>query len=227
MIDDRTEQLWGSSPVRAFLSHEAGFKAGAAEIKGALAQYGIAGFLAHEDIIPTSEWQEEILLALRTMHLMIPLLTPGFHERVWTDQEIGFGVARGIPFIPVRLGSDPCGFIGKYQALNHSGGPYSNLGSSIFALMLDGGGASLRELAKDAFIYAVWNARSYAEANHLAAWLPRIKDLSDEQVKSLIQAFEGNSQVGDSFRFQEALPGTWLKSPALRTCFLQTLMESK
>ena len=207
MVDDPAERLWGGpSPVRAFLSHTAEFKAEAAKIKIGLSWYGIAGFLAHEDITPTSEWQEEILFALQTMDLMIPLLTRTFQESQWTGQEIGYGFARQKPFIPVRLGSDPYGFIGKYQALNYSGDTYSDLGRSIFELMLDREGADLRELAKDAFVYAVSNARSFDIANELALWLPKIKDLSDEQVTSLIQAFNNNSQVGGAYDFQNALP---------------------
>ena len=114
------ERLWGpSGSIRAFVSHKAEFREGAAELKEHLRWYGISAFLAHEDIAPTREWQDEILLALESMDVMIPLLTPGFRESEWTNEEVGYAnVCRDVQIIPrgaVRRGADPCGFIGRYQ----------------------------------------------------------------------------------------------------------------
>ena len=200
------ERLWGSREVRAFLGHKAEFRVEAAEIKAGLLQYGIAAFLAHEDIAPTREWQEEILLALDTMDLMIPLLTPGFQESEWTGQEIGYALARGVPLVPVRLGSDPYGFIGRYQAMSGTAEPYRDLGRRIFELMLDNDSFTLRELAKDAFVHAVSDAPNFATANQLATYLPIIKDLSPEHITSLVLAYNSNSQVSGAHRFARALP---------------------
>lgn len=200
-----SDQLWGSGTVRAFLSHKADYKTAAAGLKDGLRQYGIAAFVAHEDITPTREWEEEILRALNDMDLMIPLLTPGFQESEWTGQEIGFAIARSVPMIPVRHGSDPFGFIGRYQALNWQGGAYSDLAARIFELMLDSEQPALRELGTNAYVNAVSNASSFAEANWLALYLSRVKRLSLEQLSSLVQAFNTNSQVRGSHRFRQAL----------------------
>ena len=59
----------------------------------------------------------EIEKALFSMHALLPLLTDGFHDSNWTDQEIGIAVGRGVPVISVKLGTDPYGFIAKYQAV--------------------------------------------------------------------------------------------------------------
>ena len=63
---------------------------------------------------------EEIDLALRSMHALSALLTPDFHLSDWTDQEVGFALGRGVLVVPVRLGLDPYGFIGKVQGLSGS-----------------------------------------------------------------------------------------------------------
>ena len=47
---------------------------------------------------------------------MCALLTEGFHESNWTDQEVGFALARGILVIPVKYESAPYGFMGRIQA---------------------------------------------------------------------------------------------------------------
>ena len=79
--------------------------------------YGIVGFVAHEDIHPTLEWQIEIERALQAMDAFIAVHTPGFSQSFWTQQEIGFAVGRGTMIISFRMGEDPTGFISKQQAL--------------------------------------------------------------------------------------------------------------
>jgi hypothetical protein len=49
----------------------------------------------------------------------VALLTTEFHDSDWTDQEVGYALARRVPIISVRMGRDPYGFLGKFQAANH------------------------------------------------------------------------------------------------------------
>ncbi len=111
------DQLWGEGLLRVFISHKAEDKVLAKNIKGSFRVYGIASFVAHEDIVPMHEWQTEIERALFSMDLLVALLTEKFSESNWTDQEIGVAIGREVPVIPVRMGKDPYGFIGKYQAI--------------------------------------------------------------------------------------------------------------
>jgi len=52
------------------------------------------------------------------MDSFVALLTGGFHDSLWTDQEVGFAFGRGVPIISVKLEIAPYGFIGKFQALS-------------------------------------------------------------------------------------------------------------
>ena len=92
-------------------------KCDTATLKDALRYYGISAFVAHEDIHPTKEWQDEIENALSTMDGFVALMTSGFHNSDWTDQEVGYALARAVPIIAMRLERDPYGFLGKFQAL--------------------------------------------------------------------------------------------------------------
>jgi hypothetical protein len=114
---------WAPNRLRLFLSHVSEDKKQVAAIKIALSQCGISAFVAHQDIEPTKEWVDVILEALETCHAMAALLTPLFHESKWTDQEIGYCLRRGIPILPVRLGIDPYGFLGRFQGLSGSTKP--------------------------------------------------------------------------------------------------------
>lgn len=102
---------------RLFISHIAIHKDKATRLKSCLVRYGIDGFVAHEDIEPTLEWQSEIEKALRTMDAFLAIHTVGFSKSIWAQQEVGYAVGRGVKIISLQMGEDPIGFISKHQAL--------------------------------------------------------------------------------------------------------------
>lgn len=126
--------FWHVQEPRVFISHVSSFKKEAIVYKAYLNLFGINGFVAHEDIEPTKKWQDEIELALSTMDALLALLTPGSNESKWTDQEVGVAVGRRVPVIPIRIGLDPYGLIGKYQAVREQGKKFlkSAMKSSLF-----------------------------------------------------------------------------------------------
>ena len=58
---------------KLFISHISKDKAIATRLKSCLENYGICGFVAHEDIHPTLEWQSEIERALNNMDALIAI----------------------------------------------------------------------------------------------------------------------------------------------------------
>jgi hypothetical protein len=97
------------------------------------------------------------------------LLSKDFHESNWTDQEVGYAVARGIPIIAVRLGRDPYGFIGKFQALR----------SDWDAAPLDIAKLLIKEdRMVAAYIQQIARSRNFIDSNKLADLLPSIDKLS-------------------------------------------------
>ena len=102
----------------ARLSDHHGF---AGEMREWFKRLGIAAFVAHEDIEPTHEWQLMIESALDSMDALVALLHPTFHMSRWCDQEVGIAIGKQKLVLSVRLGADPHGFIGKYQAVSGAG----------------------------------------------------------------------------------------------------------
>ena len=107
----------GETDFRLFISHLAKHKDKATRLKSCLAVHAISGFVAHEDIHPTLEWQAEIERGLFSMDAMVAVHTPGFSQSMWCQQEVGFALGRGVKVISLRMGEDPTGFISKRQAL--------------------------------------------------------------------------------------------------------------
>ena len=113
-------RIWGRGKIRVFLSHKSEYKNETARLKNELSKHDISCFVAHEDVEPTREWQTEIENALFSMDILVALMTEGFQESYWTDQEIGIALGQKKRVISVNLGTSPYGFIGKVQALSSS-----------------------------------------------------------------------------------------------------------
>ncbi len=69
------------------------------------------------------------------MDALAAILTPGFHDSDWTDQEIGVAVGRELLIIGIRRGVDPYGFIGKYQSLQALGCTVQQVADAIFDIL--------------------------------------------------------------------------------------------
>lgn len=137
---------------RLFISHISKDKLIATRLKDALAVYDIAGFVAHEDIHPTLPWQDEIERGLQTMDAMIAVHTVGFKDSIWTQQEVGFALGRGVKLISFKMGEDPMGFIGKHQALARQRRTAEEIAKEIDGLLAADPRTSTRLTeAKDAF----------------------------------------------------------------------------
>lgn len=110
--------IWRGIPdLRVFLSHISKDKIKATRLRDCLKPHGIQAFVAHEDIEPTKEWQNEIERGLYSMDAFVSIHTAGFSKSIWTQQEIGVALGRGVKIIALRMGEDPTGFISKHQAL--------------------------------------------------------------------------------------------------------------
>jgi len=118
---------WEPGTFRLFVSHTAANARVAGEMRRILASWRVDAFVAHSTIEPTREWMNVIEAALGSCDAMTALLTPDFVESKWCDQEVGYCVARSVLIVPVKLPSDPHGFIGRYQAAS-VGQPVSPLG---------------------------------------------------------------------------------------------------
>jgi hypothetical protein len=189
---DATKRIWGDDGFRVFLSHKSAWKKETADLKDRLGLFGASGFVAHRDIHPTREWQDEIVNALASMDAFVALMTKDFHESHWTDQEVGFAFARGIPIIAVRLGTDPYGFIGKFQALSCN---WDTAAEEIARILIRNGRMF------DAYVSALRTCPSFSVGNILAKALPGIESLTASQIESVVAAYNANPELRGSFGF--------------------------
>jgi hypothetical protein len=179
--------------LRLFVSHISGEKEKATDLQSALLDLGIAAFVAHKDIKPTKEWRNEIERALKTADALVALLTPGFHESDWTDQEIGFAMGREILIVSVRYGRDPYGFIGVFQAVPGSDGPAA-VATSLYEAMLSHPKTSLR--MRDALVALFESTGSFKEARVRMSLLEAVEgDWTEAQLARIKEAVTSNPQI--------------------------------
>jgi hypothetical protein len=195
--DEACQRIWKEGYFRLFLSHKSEEKVQIAALKEALQAYGISSFVAHEDIHPTEEWQNEIENALATMDGFLAAMTTGFHHSDWTDQEVGFAFARRVPMIALRLGKDPYGFIGKFQGLRAS---WEDAPLEIAKILIK------NERMFAAWLHAIRNCFSYDHGNTLGKLLPSLSKLAEEQIDELIDAYNDGGQATGSYAFNGGKP---------------------
>lgn len=191
------ERLWGAGHVRLFISHKTTAKIEAGEYKKVLLPYGVSSFVAHEDIEPTLEWQEEIERALFTMDVLVAMLTPDFHDSCWTDQEVGIAMGRRVPVIPIRLGQVPYGFIGKYQALGGTLSESKTTAERVYEILWKT--SSIHSRLCEALIIAFENAASFSQANTIMKRLMTIEQLPHDLIDRAEKAPSVNNQVADAY----------------------------
>ena len=189
---ERNDEIWGAGKYRAFISHLSEKKEIATKLKKQLKAFGVSCFVAHEDIEPTKAWQDELEEALMSMDCLVALLTDGFHESKWTDQEIGFACARGVKVIPVMQGAVPYGFIGKFQGVKFNP---ETIAWEVFKQM------PMFHNEAEAFIDAVRNARSNDDGVSISKVFHQLKPLSEGQIIEVLSIAKKNSWIRDSYTF--------------------------
>ena len=200
VLPDVEKRIWGDESFRVFFSHKSEVKKQTSDLKERLRLFGVTCFVAHEDIHPTKEWQNEIENALSSMDALVALMTDGFHDSHWTDQEVGFAFGRGVPIITFKLGRDPYGFLAKFQALSCG---WDTAEVEIVKLLIK------QDRMLSAYIKAVQSCHSYTQANNLSEILPSIDKLSAEQGNELISSFNDNGQLRDSYGFNGKYPSKY------------------
>lgn len=181
--------------VSIFVSYSNKDRNIAGQIKESLENFGFDVFLAHEDIKPSTEWQERILKELRTCDIFLAVLTEEFRDSEWTGQETGIAFAANKLIIALKVDIDPFGFISKFQALKFNKDIVSETSGEIIHTI-----AEKNDITKliNSLIRGFSKSRSYAEANGKVAYLKKLEaKLNEDQIIDIIKASFNNGQIRD------------------------------
>jgi len=186
------------STTKAFLSYSTKDKLLAGRVKQCLTYWGIDVFLAHEDIRPSKEWQNEIIENLRGCNIFIPLLTKHFRRSEWTDQESGMAIIESKTAIPLSIKSvKPHGFLARYQALKLHVKALDRSCEELILTMRNNN--KLKKNVQDSFIRSFLRSGSYDEANAKSKRLEKLGPYNKRQVNEIIRGSITNSQIYEGF----------------------------
>ena len=197
VASDAIERIWGEDGFRLFLSHVSQHKKPVAELKDTLARFGVRAFVAHEDIQPTQDWQSEIETALDTMHGLAAILTPESKDSDWTDQEVGYGLGRGIKTIAVQAGRLPYGLLARQQALVADLDKVDLMARRIVSILVKD--PSTQPRVRDALVEALVCSSCWANTKLVVAELESIGTVTAQNADRIRLALSENSQVSEAF----------------------------
>ena len=196
--DESVQRIWGDNQLRLFICHRHTDKINAVNLKNQLAEFRISAFVAHEDIEPTLPWQREIKLALTTMNAFVAFLTPKFRDSEWTDQEIGFAVAKKVLIIHVRDGLDPYGFIGETQSLSIPIDSPEDLELGIVKILLKD--TSTQDKMREALFVALEGSDSHTIACKIMRRIESLEvGVTQDEIQRIRKAADNNAWVKDAY----------------------------
>ena len=110
--------VFQENKIKIFISHRDTHKKQAKKLGEYLEPLGVSCFVAHDSIEPMTLWKDVIHKALASMDAFICFITDNFYKSCWTNQEIGFALAKKVPMYLFSFDkTDPDGFKMDTQAI--------------------------------------------------------------------------------------------------------------
>jgi len=190
--------------LSVFISYSSSDKKIAGFLKSFIATFcGFSCFLAHEDILPSQNWEDKILIKLNASDLFIPLISEKSLISPYVNQEVGMALASKKPIIPIKIYlTNPFGFISKIQALSCSSMTFEYLVKTVNQLFLliikDPSFSQFRDSAINALTIALSQSVSFKNSRIIMAiYIESLQNISltPEQISSLKKVINSNKQV--------------------------------
>jgi len=137
------------------------------------------------------------------MDALVALIAPGFLESRWCDQEVGIAIGRGKLVLPLKVGADPHGFMGKYQALQVVGLDAPALAEKIVEVLSQNSLSA--ERMSESLVDRLANSTSWDSSKRTMSLLERASRLNASQVARLIRAIDENVDVGQAWGVPERI----------------------
>ena len=204
--------------LKIFISYSQKDKEIAGELKKYFESYDVVEcFVAHDDISPGTQWEQEILRNLQSSDYFMLLHTKNLEESYWCQQEAGFALAIGmdiISLIPDAGGTDPVGFYAKFQGFKIK---LSNLRGSVKEWLLKQGIIQIEksdELEKMMIIFKASN--SYFESGINTKSLFKLEgQFTNGDIIHIMEIALKNEQILYSWKAREYLKPFFIKHAKL------------
>jgi hypothetical protein len=129
------------------------------------------------------------------MEVLLAFITDDFEGSVWTMQEVGYALGKGIPVVSLKLESkDPPGFISDRQALRGSLADLESSAQDMFTIL--GEAVGRKDRIQTALVAAFVASRDFIEARDRFNAMQRlIEKLTDAEVSMIVDGYYRNNQL--------------------------------
>lgn len=182
----------------AFISHHHDDKKLAGRICHTLERIGITGFLAHEHIRVSQEWQRALMKALRRSDIFVAIISDRYFKSYYCIQEAGIAVYRGIHIIPLSVDDTVSkGFLSHIQSQQIDPENFDK------TVIYEGIAEYDRPSLIDGLTAMFSSSNSYAEAERNFDQLHTyLRYASSEQKVTILEVAAENSQIRDCYACQ-------------------------
>ena len=164
---------------------------------------GYEVFLAHDDMIPSTDFKEGIIKGIKNCDVFIALISKTYKTSEFTDQETRMAVPLKKKIIPVKIDhTNPYGFLSDYHALklrNSSSEAIQQIVSEIGILGLRHFTRILHEKAKNSIVFALKQSGQFKTSNVIIPILCECPSFNSEQLKTIKEAASTNYEVQGAF----------------------------
>ncbi len=220
-VSNYAEQHYANSgcEIKGFLSYNHEDSKKAALVKNLLQVLGINAFMAHEDIMPSSEWDNLIIKELKECNLFFPVITKNFFKSDWTNQECGAAIVRGITIMPISIALEgeelemPRGFLARYQAMKYILRDYDKINANnVFGKPTKSNIELLERIVKaikdkpeviskvrNCFVKSFVDSNSFNESNLKENVLRILEPFDETQLTMLVLGYAFNDQINNAY----------------------------
>jgi hypothetical protein len=191
-LDLTTDPNWPINGLRLFVSHSAEVRGTLEQLKAEFGYLRVNFFLAHDNIQGGEEWRAALLCALKSMDALASIHSAGFTQSPWTNQEVGFALAREVPIVPILNGEVPSGFLAQIQGFSWQAGQEAQVARSIFERLNQH--EALQPKLSEGLANALKHSESYPETDRIVAALLNCQRLSERALRAINLACSFNDR---------------------------------
>ena len=188
------------SRLNVFVSYSSQEKIFAGNLKSMLSNFcGYSVFLAHDDLIPSLNFNEGIIEAIKSCDLFLPIISTHFRQSEYCDQELGMAIVSNKKIIPIKFDStNPYGFLSGSHALrvrSTENDGAQQIVSEIGILCLKYFRGEINSKAKSSIIFALGNSAHFKHSNIIIPILCECPEYDQVELNLITKAIGNNYEI--------------------------------
>jgi len=185
----------------------------------------VRAFLAHEDIEPSEEWDEKIIEELTSCDVFVVVLSGESKSSHYVNQEVGFALARGVLFLPLKHPLNPWGFMSSIQGMElETKQVYAKSGIETYVDFHSTAIAMIENIMnreefhstiRRSILRGLRKSSNVVETAAKVRLLRTCESFEDAEAEDIVKSVLGNENVSKSFAVPALMKRLWDETPGV------------